>query len=155
MIEGSGSRSRRPKNKWIQWIWIRIRVWIRNTGSAIPINLTFASYDSRLQYFDHYLITNQLFTEFMCPYSINVLRLANIDHTRQPTASIRSLFLTNRGRRRVPVAVFRNRKSPKFLGLPDPKLSVQILPFRKNKKNLDFYSFVASFGDCCQCTYFH
>jgi hypothetical protein len=39
MIEGSGSipltsgsGSGRPKNMWIRWIRIRIRIWIRNTG---------------------------------------------------------------------------------------------------------------------------
>ncbi len=30
-IEGSGSG--KPKNMWIRWIQIRIRIWIRNTAS--------------------------------------------------------------------------------------------------------------------------
>jgi hypothetical protein len=32
LTDGSGSGSRRPKNMWIRWIRIRIRIWIRNTG---------------------------------------------------------------------------------------------------------------------------
>jgi hypothetical protein len=39
MIEGSGAKSRRPKNTWIRWIgiWrIRIRIRIRKTANKCP-----------------------------------------------------------------------------------------------------------------------